>query len=154
MKNKKTSSKLHCSKIIFHLLVIAGVLSFTSGMAQAANAVKKVYNKVSCYGSLIDQASYCTKELGRNSEVLYKTTRNGSDQTKFVFNVGYFNKAGQRYAHGYLWVKDKTTSYDKKRNYDFGGKISVKPKGVGEIGSYCELKVKGKFVAGVTLAGY
>ena len=154
MKNKKSSSKLHYGKIIFHLLLVVGVLSFTAGMAQAASNVKKVYNKVCCYGSTIDQTSYCTKELGKNSQVLYKTTLNGSAKTKFVFNVGYFNKSGERYAHGYLWVKDKTTRYSKKSKNDFGDTISVNPKGVGEIGSYCEVKVKGKFVAGVTLAGY
>lgn len=154
MKNKRTSSKLHCSKVIFHLLLLIGALSFTAGMAHAASKVKTVYDKVSCYGSLIDQSSYCRKEPGRNSQVVYRTTVNGSKHTRFTFNVGYYNKPGQRYAHGYLWVKDKTRKYSHKQSTDFGTYIDTKAKGPGEIGSYCEVRVKGKFVANVTLAGY
>ena len=155
MKNKKTTNKLHGNKVIFHLLLLVGILGFTTGIAHAANKVKKVYDKVSCYGSLVDQSSYCNRELGRNSQVVYRTTVNGNKQTKFTFNVGYYKKPGQRYAHGYLWVKDKTRKYTpRSQSTDFGDSFTVKAKGPGEIGSYCEVRVKGKFVANVTLAGY
>lgn len=154
MKNKKTTNKLHCNKVLFHLLLLVGILGFTAGIAHAAGKVKKVYDKVSCYGSLIDQSSYCRKELGRNSQVVYRTTVNGNKQTKFTFNVGYYKKPGQRYVHGYLWVKDKERYYKRKVTYDFGTYFTVNAKGPGEIGSYCEARVKGYFVANVTLAGY
>ncbi len=151
MKNKKTSSKLHCSKVIFHLLLLISALSFITGMAQAANSVKKVYDKWSQYGSTIDQTSICKKELGRNSQVLYKTTRNGSSKTKFVFNAAYFNKSGERYAHAFLRVKDKKRKFFLKKNVDFGNTIFVDAKGVASIDSYCEVKIKGKFAAGVKM---
>lgn len=151
MKNKKTSSKLHYNKVIFHLLLLVGILSFTTGMAQAANSIKKVYNKWSQYGSTIDQTSICTLERGRNSQVLYKTTRNGSSKTKFVFNVGYLNKPGERYAHAFLQVKGKSTRYSMKKQKDFGDIISVDVKGAASIDSFCEVRIKGKFAAGVKM---
>lgn len=154
MKNKKTTNKLHCSKVIFHLLLLVGILGFTAGMAHAAGKVKTVYDKVSCDGSLVDQASYRRKELGRNSQVVYRTTVNGNKHTRFTFNATYFNKSGQRYAHGYLWVKDKTKKYSHKQSTDFGSYIDTKAKGPGEIGSYCEVRIRGTIVANVTLAGY
>lgn len=121
-------------------------------LAKAAS--KEVRNRMSNYGSSIDQTSICDTGAGAGSMSVYKCTRNGSDATKFVFNVMSKNNPNlERHADGYLRVGGSEKKCNTTKKEEFGGRLVADEKGMGAMGSYIQSTVGGKFAAGITLAG-
>lgn len=148
MMRKKILVKSICA------LLLAGSVVTVGSFAQAATE-KVVRNKMSNFGSLVGQTSICDTGVGAGSQTIYQCTNNGSNATKFIYNaLSKKNPSLERRAEGYLRVGGSEVHIDDVKKGDFGHVATAKEKGAGEMGSYVQVKIGGKFVAGITLAGY
>ena len=148
MMRKKILVKSICA------LLLAGSVVTVGSFAQAATE-KVVENRMSNFGSLVDQTSKSTRGAGAGSQTVYQCTNNGSNATKFIYNVMSKKKPNlSRHVDGYLRVGGSEAKVNLTQKVDFGKTMAVKEKGAGEIGSYIQEMVDGNFVAGITLAGY
>lgn len=150
MKNTMKNKKILTYSLCAALLLCSGAVS--GSLVKAANASKTAVNKRATWGATIDQTSKSTAKNSNGSMAVYKTTLNGSDKTKFVFNVMDYGKKSSRCAYAYLSKGGEVKTYPvTSKKADFGSRLELKAKGAASVGSFVTETVDGKFAAGITL---
>ena len=146
MKNKKILTYSLCAALLLGSGAISGSL------VKAATS-KTAVNKRATWGATIDQTSKSTTKLSNGSMAVYKTTLNGSNRTKFAFNVMNYGGKSTRCAYAYLSKGKEVRTYPvTTKKADFGSIIELKnEKGAASVGSFVTETVNGKFAAGITL---